>query len=286
MPSTGIYTLSLHDALPICLRGAVGSGAGPRRGQRRLPRARLAAPGERLPLLVERDLAGYESVRGRPGVRSFFYQELYRSRGAGDRKSTRLNSSHSQISYAVHRDLHSFPTRRSSDLSTRRCGKRGRTSAWPTPATARSTRCAWRKATATGRARSRRIRIRSRPAWGSQFLLPRTLSVARRWRSEEHTSELQSQSNLVCRPPGSTLFPYTTLFRSVYEALWEAGQDLGVANAGYRALDSLRLEKGYRYWSSEISPDTNPFEAGLGFAVSFTKNFIGREALEIGRAHV
>ena len=48
----------------------------------------------------------------------------------------------------------------------------------------------------------------------------------------------------------------------LYEALWEAGQDLGVANAGYRALDSLRLEKGYRYWSSELSPDTNPYEVG------------------------
>ncbi|HVJ11015.1 MAG TPA: FAD-dependent oxidoreductase, partial [Burkholderiales bacterium] len=72
----------------------------------------------------------------------------------------------------------------------------------------------------------------------------------------------------------------------LYETLWQAGQDLGVANAGYRALDSLRLEKGYRYWSSEISPDTNPFEAGLGFAVSFTKNFIGREALEKARGAV
>jgi len=66
----------------------------------------------------------------------------------------------------------------------------------------------------------------------------------------------------------------------LYEALWQAGQDLGVANAGYRALDSLRLEKGYRYWSSELSPDTNPFETGLGFAVSFKKDFIGRKALE------
>jgi 4-methylaminobutanoate oxidase (formaldehyde-forming) len=68
----------------------------------------------------------------------------------------------------------------------------------------------------------------------------------------------------------------------VYEALWNAGQDLGVVNAGYRALDSLRLEKGYRYWSSELSPDTNPYEAGLGFAVALKKkeDFIGREALE------
>jgi glycine cleavage system aminomethyltransferase T len=66
----------------------------------------------------------------------------------------------------------------------------------------------------------------------------------------------------------------------LYEALWEAGQDLGVANAGYRALETLRLEKGYRYWSSELSPDTNPYEVGLGFAVSFKKDFIGRKALE------
>jgi sarcosine dehydrogenase len=66
----------------------------------------------------------------------------------------------------------------------------------------------------------------------------------------------------------------------VYETLWNAGQDLSVANAGYRALDSLRLEKGYRYWSSELSPDTNPYEAGLGFAVALNKgDFIGREAL-------
>jgi sarcosine dehydrogenase len=67
----------------------------------------------------------------------------------------------------------------------------------------------------------------------------------------------------------------------LYEALWEAGQDLGVVNAGYRALDSLRLEKGYRYWSSELSPDTNPYEAGLGFAVALDKSdFLGREALK------
>ena len=67
----------------------------------------------------------------------------------------------------------------------------------------------------------------------------------------------------------------------LYEALWEAGQDLGVANAGYRALDTLRLEKGYRYWSSELSPDTDPYEVGLGFAVALKKaQFTGKAALE------
>ena len=50
----------------------------------------------------------------------------------------------------------------------------------------------------------------------------------------------------------------------VYETLWEAGQPHGITNAGYRAIDSARLEKGYLYWSSDISPDYNPYEAGLG----------------------
>jgi sarcosine dehydrogenase len=67
----------------------------------------------------------------------------------------------------------------------------------------------------------------------------------------------------------------------LYETLWRAGEDLGVANAGYRAVDSLRLEKGYRYWSSELSPDTNPYETGLGFAVALEKgDFVGRSALQ------
>ena len=66
----------------------------------------------------------------------------------------------------------------------------------------------------------------------------------------------------------------------VYETLWDAGQALGIANAGYRAIDSARLEKGYLYWSGDISPDYNPFEAGLGFCVALDKGeFLGREAL-------
>jgi 4-methylaminobutanoate oxidase (formaldehyde-forming) len=66
----------------------------------------------------------------------------------------------------------------------------------------------------------------------------------------------------------------------VYDALWQAGQAHGIANAGYRAIDSCRLEKGYLYWSGDISPDNNPYEAGLGFCVALDKgDFIGREAL-------
>ena len=67
----------------------------------------------------------------------------------------------------------------------------------------------------------------------------------------------------------------------VYEALMAAGGDLGAANAGYYAIDSLRLEKGYRAWGRELSPDINPYEAGLGFAVKLNKpgGFRGRDAL-------
>ena len=66
----------------------------------------------------------------------------------------------------------------------------------------------------------------------------------------------------------------------VYETLWAAGASHGIANAGYRAIDSCRMEKGYLYWSGDISPDYNPFEAGLGFCVAMDKgDFIGRDAL-------
>ena len=66
-------------------------------------------------------------------------------------------------------------------------------------------------------------------------------------------------------------------------ALWEkiivAGKDLGLIPCGYRAIESLRLEKGYRAWAGEINTETNPFEAGLGFAVSQKKeNFHGKAA--------
>ena len=66
----------------------------------------------------------------------------------------------------------------------------------------------------------------------------------------------------------------------LWDTLWEAGVPEGMVAAGYKAIDTLRLEKGYRYWSSEISPDYNPYEAGLGFAVKLDKSdFIGKDAL-------
>ena len=68
---------------------------------------------------------------------------------------------------------------------------------------------------------------------------------------------------------------------AVFRRLHEAGHDLGLVNAGYRAIESLRLEKGYRAWGADIGPDYTPFEAGLGWAVKLKTNldFQGREAL-------
>jgi glycine cleavage system aminomethyltransferase T/nitrite reductase/ring-hydroxylating ferredoxin subunit len=66
----------------------------------------------------------------------------------------------------------------------------------------------------------------------------------------------------------------------LYEKLWAAGEQLGIANAGYRAVNSLRLEKHYLAWGSDITPDYNPVEAGLGFCVALGKaDGIARNAL-------
>src|SRR5690348_4515849 len=131
-----------------------------------------------------------------------------------DRKSTRLNSSHPSISYAVHRALHSFPTRRSSDLR-----------AAATPAS---------RLLMKGRPKAPCLRrncgLLSDGLIGRDYPYPqrqegdrddlevgepqRDADDRQAQRSEEHTSELQSPVHLVCRPPCSTLFPYTTLFRS------------------------------------------------------------------------
>jgi glycine cleavage system aminomethyltransferase T/glycine/D-amino acid oxidase-like deaminating enzyme len=67
---------------------------------------------------------------------------------------------------------------------------------------------------------------------------------------------------------------------ALWDAIWEPGRELGLVPAGYKAIDSLRLEKGYRVWGADITPGDTPYEAGLGFAVRLDKDvFIGREAL-------
>jgi sarcosine dehydrogenase len=69
----------------------------------------------------------------------------------------------------------------------------------------------------------------------------------------------------------------------VFDALMEAGAAFGIAPAGYRAIESLRLEKGYRAWGADITPNDSPFEAGLGWAVKLKRElpFLGRGAAEM-----
>ena len=69
--------------------------------------------------------------------------------------------------------------------------------------------------------------------------------------------------------------------QTVYDALMQAGAAHGLRNAGYRAIESLRLEKGYRAWGSDIGPDHTPHESGLGWAVKLNRNidFKGRAAV-------
>ncbi|WP_435156557.1 GcvT family protein [Haladaptatus sp. DFWS20] len=66
----------------------------------------------------------------------------------------------------------------------------------------------------------------------------------------------------------------------LWETLWTAGQDLDVRPMGGGTLESMRLEKGFRLWGTDIDTDANPFEAGLPFAVDMDTDFIGKEALE------
>ena len=66
----------------------------------------------------------------------------------------------------------------------------------------------------------------------------------------------------------------------LWDTVWEAGHEDGLVAGGYKAVDSLRLEKGYRVWGADIGPEVDPYQAGLGFSVKLDKgDFIGREAL-------
>jgi glycine cleavage system aminomethyltransferase T/glycine/D-amino acid oxidase-like deaminating enzyme len=82
---------------------------------------------------------------------------------------------------------------------------------------------------------------------------------------------------------GWELYCPTEYGAGLWRALWEAGEPHGLAAGGYRAIDSLRLEKGYRVWAADITPDDTPLEAGLDFCVKRDKDYLGRDALD-GRA--
>src|SRR5437867_1634785 len=216
MPSSQIYTLSLHDALPILLGympGWAGLGMD-------LPQdAFLQWAGW---VMKERYLFGDSTLEARANFHNYkgplralcFVDDPWATRT--DRKSTRLNSSHRTISYAVLSDLHSFPTRRSSDLVGLHAGL-GRPRHGP---------AAGRFPAMGGLGDEGTLSVRRLHARGSrefpQLQGPPARALLRRrplgnaHRSEEHTSELQSPYDLVCRPLRSTLFPYTTLFRSCW----------------------------------------------------------------------
>ncbi|MGZ4298957.1 MAG: GcvT family protein [Solirubrobacteraceae bacterium] len=65
----------------------------------------------------------------------------------------------------------------------------------------------------------------------------------------------------------------------LWRVLWEAGRPHGLVAGGYRAIDALRLEKGYRVWAADITPDETPLEAGLDFCVREDRSFVGADAL-------
>ncbi|NXG33368.1 SARDH protein, partial [Dromaius novaehollandiae] len=72
----------------------------------------------------------------------------------------------------------------------------------------------------------------------------------------------------------------------VYQAVMKAGAQHGITNAGYRAIDSLSIEKGYRHWHADLRPDDTPLEAGLAFTCKLKSGipFLGREAVEAQKA--
>ncbi|GAC1512338.1 MAG: FAD-dependent oxidoreductase [Candidatus Dormibacteraceae bacterium] len=66
----------------------------------------------------------------------------------------------------------------------------------------------------------------------------------------------------------------------LWDTIWDAGHGKGLVAGGYKAVDSLRLEKGYRVWGSDIGPESDPYQSGLGFCVKLDKgDFVGRAAL-------
>jgi 4-methylaminobutanoate oxidase (formaldehyde-forming) len=85
---------------------------------------------------------------------------------------------------------------------------------------------------------------------------------------------------------GWELYTPTDYLLTLWDLLLDAGRDAGLRPGGYRAIDALRLEKGYRVWGSDITPETTPDEAGLSFAVKMDHPFLGRDALLAGRAGV
>ena len=86
--------------------------------------------------------------------------------------------------------------------------------------------------------------------------------------------------------PGYELCVPTDQCVALYDSLWSVAESFALKDAGYYAIDALRIEAGRRAWGAELSPDDTPWEAGLGYAVKLDKSapFIGRDALLRQRA--
>ena len=80
---------------------------------------------------------------------------------------------------------------------------------------------------------------------------------------------------------GWELYCPTEYGAGLWRALWDAGREHGMVAGGYRAIDSMRLEKGYRVWAADITTDETPMEAGLGFCVKQEGGFLGAAALGV-----
>ncbi|HWD10919.1 MAG TPA: glycine cleavage T C-terminal barrel domain-containing protein, partial [Solirubrobacteraceae bacterium] len=80
---------------------------------------------------------------------------------------------------------------------------------------------------------------------------------------------------------GWELYCPTEYGAGLWRSLWQAGREHGMLAGGYRAIDSLRLEKGYRVWAADITPDETPYEGGLGFCVKKEGGFLGADALGV-----
>ncbi|HKZ15588.1 MAG TPA: FAD-dependent oxidoreductase [Solirubrobacterales bacterium] len=79
---------------------------------------------------------------------------------------------------------------------------------------------------------------------------------------------------------GWELYCPTEYGLGLWQTIWESGQEHGIVAGGYRAIDSMRLEKGYRVWGADITPDESPDEGGVGFCVKLDKGeFVGRDSL-------
>jgi len=79
---------------------------------------------------------------------------------------------------------------------------------------------------------------------------------------------------------GYELYMATEFAQHLFDRMAETGENFGLTMAGYHAMDSLRLEKGFRHWGHDIGIEDTPFQAGLGFAIDWNADFIGRNVLE------